>query len=178
MKQGAIQSLDDLNRYFRAWLERMYHQRTHSTLKKRPAAVLETHGQLRLVDPFELEDAFQWSYPAKVDKTACIRVQGNTYEVEPILVGQTVALRYDPFNLARIQVWLDNKRYADATPLKMRRHTDKRVTRAESLIPEPPSEPGISFLETIAKEHEQQQRQDLGRTSFSRAMKAGAEHDD
>ncbi|MDQ0190869.1 DDE-type integrase/transposase/recombinase, partial [Alicyclobacillus cycloheptanicus] len=37
VKNSTIQNLDDLNRYFRAWLEKMYHQRTHSTLKKRPA---------------------------------------------------------------------------------------------------------------------------------------------
>ncbi|MCL6442737.1 MAG: DDE-type integrase/transposase/recombinase [Alicyclobacillus sp.] len=178
VKNGTIQKLDDLNGYFRAWLEKMYHQRTHSTLKKRPAAVLATHGPLRLVEPDVLEDAFQWTYTAKVDKTACISVQGNTYEVEPVLVGQTVSLRYNPFDLARIQVWLEGKRYADAVPLKMRRHTDKRVTKADSPLPDPPAEPGTSFLETITKAHEEQKKQALGRTSFARAMKAGERHDD
>src|SRR5690606_35629557 len=99
VKQGKISNLDDLNHYFAAWLETMYHQRVHSTLKKRPAAVLATHGPLRLVDPDVLKQAFLWSYSAKADKTACISVQGNTYEVEPILARQSVELRYDPFDL-------------------------------------------------------------------------------
>lgn len=178
VKNGTIQNLDDLNRYFRAWLEKMYHQRIHSTLKKRPAAVLTTHGALRLVEPHVLEDAFQWTYTAKVDKTACISVQGNTYEVESILVGRTVTLRYNPFDLTRIQVWLEGKQYADAVPLKMRRHTDKRVTKADSPIPDLPAEPGISFLETMTKAHEKQKHQSLGRTSFARALKEGEPHDD
>lgn len=178
VKNGTVQNLDDLNRYFRAWLEKMYHQRVHSTLKKRPAAVLTTHGPLRLVQPQVLEDAFQWTYTAKVDKTACIAVQGNTYEVEPILVGQKVTLRYNPFDLARIQVWLESRQYADAIPLKMRRHTDKRVTRADSPLSDLPAEPGISFLETITAAHEKQKQQSLGRTSFARALKDGEPHDD
>lgn len=173
VQRGTIANLDDLNRYFSAWLEKMYHQRVHSTLKKRPVVVMESHGPLRFVDPVVLEDAFQWTYSAKVDKTACIRVQGNTYEVEPILVGQTVSLRYDPYNLARIQVWWEGKQYADAVPLKLRRHTDKRVTRADAKTDEPTVNPGISFLETISTQREQERKEKLGRTSFVRTTKEG-----
>lgn len=177
MKNGTFQNLDDLNRYFRAWLEKMYHQRTHSTLKKRPATVLATHGPLRFVHPEVLADAFQWTYTAKVDKTACISVQGNTYEVEPVLVGQTVTLRYNPFDLTRIQVWLEGTQYADAVPFKMRRHTDKRVTQADSPLPDSPAQLGISFLETMAQAHEEQKKQALGRTSYTRAVKESERHD-
>jgi putative transposase len=150
VKQGKITNLDELNHYFAAWLETMYHQRVHSTLKKRPAAVLAMHGPLRLVDPQVLKQAFLWTHTAKADKTACISVQGNTYEVEPILARQQIELRYDPFDLSEIQVWLEGKRYADATPLKLRRHTDKRV--APPPEPEAPSGPPSSFLDTLVKE--------------------------
>ncbi len=172
VKRGTIQNLEDLNCYFQAWLEKMYHQRVHSTLKKRPAAVMETHGPLRLVEPDVLEEAFKWTYHAKVDKTACIRAQGNTYEVEPILVGQIVLLRYNPFDLSHIQVWLNDKRYADAVPLKLRRYTDKRVTH-EQAPAEDTTEPGLSFLEMISNEQEQMKKQTLGRTSFANAMEEG-----
>ena len=173
VQRGTIANLDDLNHYFSAWLEKMYHQRVHSTLKKRPVVAMESHGPLRFVDPVVLEDAFQWTYTAKVDKTACIRVQGNTYEVEPILVGQTVSLRYDPYNLAHIQVWWDGKQYADAVPLKLRRHTDKRVTQADAKTEGPTVKPGISFLETISTHREQERKEKLGRTSFVRTTKEG-----
>jgi len=52
----------------------------------------------------------------KVDKTGCIKVAGNLYEVDLELVGQKVLLRYDPFDLSSIQVWYDSERYADASP--------------------------------------------------------------
>ena len=172
VKSGTIQNLEDLNRYFRAWLEKMYYQRVHSTLKKRPAVVMETHGPLRLVEPDVLEEAFKWTYQAKVDKTACIRAQGNTYEAEPILVGQTVSLRYNPFDLSHIQVWLNDKQYADAVPLKLRRHTDKRVPH-EQAPAEDTTKPGLTFLEMISNEQEQMKKRTLGRTSFANAMEEG-----
>jgi transposase InsO family protein len=147
LKQGKIAGLEDLNRYFAAWLETMYHQRVHGTLKKRPADVFATHGPLRLVTPEVLKQAFLWSHSAKADKTACISVQGNTYEVEPILAGQKIELRYDPFDLSEIQVRWEGKQYANAIPLKMRRHTDKRV--APPSEPEPSPGPPSSFLDQL-----------------------------
>ena len=150
VKQGKITSLAELNRYFTAWLETMYHQRVHSTLKKSPAAFLAAHqGTLRFVDSQKLAQAFLWSHTAKVDKTACISVQGNTYEVEPGLARQQVELRYDPFDLSEIQVWFHDKRYANATPLKLRRHTDKRV--APPLASEIRSGTPSSFLDSLVK---------------------------
>lgn len=173
VKQGKIASLEDLNRYFSAWLETMYHQRVHRTLKKRPAAVMATHGDLRLVDPETLRQAFLWSRSAKADKTACISVQGNTYEVEPVLAGEAVELRYDPYDLQQIQVWREGKRYADATPLKLRRHTDKRVS-APADEPEPPGSPS-SFLDQLVEQTMPvRSSSELGRTSYESVVK-GAE---
>jgi len=150
IRQGKITGLEDLNRYFSAWLEQMYHQRRHGTLKKKPAEVFATHGSQRLIPPEEMNEAFLWSYDAKADKTACISVQGNTYEVEPILAGQKLVLRFDPFDLSEIQVWWEDKRYANAVPLKLRRHVDKRVAP----IPEPLTPPGppSSFLDRLVGE--------------------------
>lgn len=168
VRKGTIQSLDDLNRYFWAWLEQMYHQRVHTTLKKRPADVLATHGPLRLVEPQVLEEAFLWTYGAKADKTACVSVQGNTYEVEPVLAGKKVQLRYNPFDLRRIQVWYEGRRYADAVPMTLRRHVDKRV---ETSLPDKaePLPAGISFLEHLEQREANARKERLGRIQFSAA---------
>ena len=169
IRQGKITCLADLNRYFAAWLERMYHQRVHSTLKKRPAAVLEAHKDLRLVDPEVLKQAFLWTSSARADKTACISVQGNTYEVESILAREKLELRYDPFDLSEIQIWLDGKRYANATALKVRRHTDKRV--APPLVPLPPAGKPSSFLDQLVAQTNPPQPTALGRTAYAAPLK-------
>ena len=56
-----------------------------------------------------------------MDKTGCIRLCGNTYETDSKLARQKVAVRYNPFNLSEIQVWQDEKRYADAVPVELNR---------------------------------------------------------
>lgn len=167
VRQGKIANLDDLNTYFQAWLEQMYHQRVHSTLKKRPAQVVQEAGPLRLVDPLVLQQAFLRTAEAKVDKTACISVQGNTYEVEPALVRSKVEIRYDPYDLRDIQVWLEGKRYADATPLKMRRHTDKKLAHDQIPVDSVPEETGSSFLDTLKVRDEAVRKSRVRPTSYS-----------
>lgn len=49
-----------------------------------------------------------------MDKTGCVSVQGNRYEVDAHLVGRQVQLRYDPFDLTVIQVWFDGRRFPNA----------------------------------------------------------------
>jgi len=46
-----------------------------------------------------------------------------------------VAVHYDPFNLSEIQVWQDEKRYADAVPvgLKRKRRGQEEKTTTDAL---------------------------------------------
>ncbi|TEB05500.1 hypothetical protein Psch_02541 [Pelotomaculum schinkii] len=92
------------------------HGGTGETPKARLAA---SKREPRRISVTQLIDIFLWEEKRKVDKMGCIKVAGNIYEVDLELVGQTVLLRYDPFYLSAIQVWYDNKRYADAVPLNL-----------------------------------------------------------
>lgn len=167
VRQGKIANLEELNAYFQAWLEQMYHQRVHSTLKKRPAQVVQEAGPLRRVDPLVLQQAFLRAAEAKVDKTACISVQGNTYEVEPGLVRCKVEIRYDPYDLRTIQVWYEGKRHADATPLTIRRHTDKKLAKDQVPDDTAPVETGSSFLDTPKVQDEAIRKSRARPTSYS-----------
>jgi len=173
VRQGKIANLEELNAYFQAWLEQSYHQRVHSTLKKRPAQVVQEDGPLRRVDPLVLQQAFLRSAQAKVDKTACISVQGNTYEVEPVLVRCKVELRYDPYDLRDIQVWYEGKQYADAIPLTMRRHTDKKLAKDQVAQEATPTETGSSFLDPLKAQDEAIRKSRVRPTSYSQPKKRG-----
>ena len=175
VRQGKIANLEDLNEYFQAWLEQCYHQRVHSTLKKRPAQVVQEDGPLRRVDPLVLQQAFLRSAEAKVDKTACISVQGNTYEVEPALVRCKVEIRYDPYDLRDIQVWYEGKRYADAIPLQIRRHTDKKMAKDQIPDKTVPEETGNSFLDTLKAQDEALRKSRARPTSYSQKKQRGVE---
>ena len=51
-----------------------------------------------------LTEAFLWSQWRTVTKTATVSLHGNTYQVEPVLVGRKVELVFSPFNLEHIEV--------------------------------------------------------------------------
>ncbi len=61
-------------------------------------------GPVGLPAPEALAEAFLWEEHRRVTKTATVSLHGNSYEVDPALVGRKVELVLDPFDLARIEV--------------------------------------------------------------------------
>ena len=49
-------------------------------------------------------------------RTATVPLEGNSYGVDPALVGRRVELRYDPEDLSRIDVYLNGTKAGVATP--------------------------------------------------------------
>lgn len=94
----------------------------------------------------ELTEVFLWEEERKVDKASCISLVGNAYEVDPDLSGNKVTLRYDPFDLSVIQVWLDGVRKEDARPLDLKRRHDRRVKPEDSVTSPKPVE-HMNFFE-------------------------------
>ena len=68
----------------------------------------------------------------KADKTGCISLLGQSYEVESMLAGQKVQVRFDPYDLSEIQVWKDGTRYENARVLKLRDPKQQRVKSPEA----------------------------------------------
>jgi transposase InsO family protein len=119
IEQGKIQTLADLNRFFTAWLEVAYNQKIHNTFKQRPAdRYFKCEYPIRRIPPHELAEIFLLEEKRKVDKTGCVSLLGTVYEVEPRLAGETVELRFDPYELSIIQVWKDGVRQKDARMLE------------------------------------------------------------
>ena len=52
--------------------------------------------------------AFLWREKRKVRRNATISFQSNTYQVDPSLAGRSLELRYDPFDLSRIELYLND----------------------------------------------------------------------
>jgi len=103
----------------------------------------------------ELTEIFLWEETRTVDKTGCIRLDGNTYEVDLELCKKRVQLRYDPFDLTTIQVWYDGARYADATVVDLSRPYDRRVTpEPTALTVEPDGQ--VAFLDLAEQKRQAQ----------------------
>lgn len=129
--------LDEVNELFAAWLKDEYNNRRHSATKQLPSLRFDTCPQpIRNIDLHTLYDAFLLEEQRKVDKTGVVSLNGTFWEVESELVGQSINLRFDPYDLTRIQVWHENRRYADAVKLTEREHSPK-ASSATPPTPEP-----------------------------------------
>ena len=95
----ATESLDTLSRTLWAWVEGEYHHSPHRGLDGRTPLdqwALAGHD-VRFPDPrLDLDDLFLLEAKRRVMKDRTVRLHGRLYEVDAVLVGQSVPLRYNP----------------------------------------------------------------------------------
>ena len=88
-----------MNRSLWSWVEGEYHQSPHRGLDARTPLdqwALAGHN-VRYPDPAtDLDDLFLFEAKRRVMKDRTLSLNGRLYEVDAVLVGQTVTLRYDP----------------------------------------------------------------------------------
>jgi putative transposase len=149
----GIESLSELNDLFDAWTAQVANQRIHAETDEAPASRFEKTGPHRSADPDRLREAFRWSVARKVTRTATVPLEGNSYAVDPSLVGRRVELRYDPEDLSVIDVFYEGKKAGVATAFVIGRHTHRQVPQAAR--PEPETT-GIDYLGMVAAAHEEQ----------------------
>jgi putative transposase len=89
-----------------------------------------------------------------VTKTALVSLHGNTYQVDPALVGRRVELVFDPFDLATIEVRLGGAPKGLAIPHRIGRHAHPKA-RPETPAPPPPPPTGIDYLRLVDAAHQQ-----------------------
>ena len=165
-----ITDLTTLNQSFWAWLERIYHARVHGETGQTPfdrfAAGVDAE-RVRTVDAETLRLAFLWRTKRTVSRQATISLQGNTYHVDLAWCGQTIELRYDPFDLSRMEVYRDAVRLGTATLIQHKRnlHLDVERLVPDSVRRNAPAK--ADFLKTLRDEHEQALRQQIGGIRFA-----------
>ena len=143
--------LTELNRLFSAWLEVVYHRRTHTETGQTPLARFDAAGAPRLPTPALLREAFLWSTERTVTKTATVALHGNQYAVDAALVGRKVELVFDPFDLTRIEVRYQHRPFGTATPLVIGRHTHPQAQRE---LPLSAAATGIDYLKLLAEQRD------------------------
>jgi putative transposase len=150
-----VADLLELNRLFTAWVETVYHATTHSETGQTPLARWQTGAPFALPTPAALAEAFLWEERRSVTKTATISLHGNTYQVDPMLVGRRVELVFDPFDLTQLEVRLAGKPMGLAIPHRLGRHAHPKA-RPETPPPTPPTPTGIDYARLIDTAHQAQ----------------------
>lgn len=143
-----VTDLAEMNRLFTAWVEGVYHRRTHSETGMAPLARWMEGAPYPVPTPDDLAEAFRWSEWRTVSKVALVSLQGNRYQVDPSLVGRKVELVFDPFDLSFLRVRCDGRDAGTALPFQITRHSHPK---ARPEIPAEPPKPttGIDYLGLI-----------------------------
>ncbi len=148
----ATESLETLNRTLWAWVEGEYHHSPHRGLDGRTPLdqwALAGHD-VRFPGPrLDLDDLFLFEAKRRVMKDRTVSLHGRLYEVDAVLVGQSVTLRYDPdAPPARpIEVVHDGKGAGRATRLDayantaVKRHRPSWQLQCDTPASEPPTSP-------------------------------------
>ncbi|MEW6696228.1 MAG: Mu transposase C-terminal domain-containing protein [Bacillota bacterium] len=157
VENGKIVTLEHLNEALASWVDGYYHRRKHGSTGQTPLERLsKSQRTLRRKTITELTEIFLWEEDRKADKTGCVKLHGNTYEVDLDLAGKQVLLRYDPFNLSVIQVWYQEKRFADATPVDLTQAYHRKFKKiAESKSKSTEDELQISFFDLAEKKRQE-----------------------
>jgi putative transposase len=172
----SIHTLHDLNLSLLAWFEVVYHCKVHTETGQAP---LDRFRQdpaptVRPVDPLTLRNAFLFRHTRRVSKTGHVHFQGNRYTVPAFLVGQSVELRFDPFDLTAVEVWLNGQYLAQAEPA----HVLTTVQPGLTPDPTPPPQPttGVDYLALLRQERERLLQQQLPPIPFTRLTSQDPDH--
>jgi putative transposase len=169
VETSEITSLSELNESFWAWLELVYHCREHSETGQTPLARYQAGlEQVRPADPEVLRKAFLWREFRQVRKNATLDLQGNTYQVDPSLSGRKLELRFDPFDLSHLELYLDGNPIGVASVLTQNKQRHIAVERLATQPPAPTKpKSSLDYLAALRSEYEQQQRKAAGPLQFN-----------
>ena len=150
---AGADTLAELNRWFAAWVEQVYHRRVHRATAQTPLErwLAGAAGVRPAPDPAALARAFWWATQRTVGATRTVSLHGRRYQVDPGLVGRQVELRYDPDDPAGIWVFHHGAEIGRATPEVIGPHVDPALRTRTPAEVGPPT--GIAYLEVVAADH-------------------------
>jgi transposase InsO family protein len=170
VETSAIATLSDLNESFWAWLELVYHRAVHSETGQSPLERYQAGiANVRQADGETLRKAFLWREKRRVRKDGRVELQGNTYRVDPQFIGRQIELRFDPFDLAVLEVWLDGNCFGKAQVVQQGREQHIAVERLTTPTPSASAQPktSLDYLAVLRAEYQQRLRQQAGTLRFS-----------
>lgn len=149
-----LTDLGTLNRVFWAWLEAEYHHTVHGGLDgKTPLDRFLDDRALTRPAPEDLDALMRMRVNRKVGRDRTVRLDRRLYEAPDGFAGETVEVRYDPYDPARPAHLV---RKGETTETLLRRldlHVNAKIPRGRAIeAPAEPSPPtGISYLELVAR---------------------------
>jgi putative transposase len=166
-------TLEELNAFWRAWLEERYHLRPHSETGEPPAErwqrLLAT-TDVRRPDPVLLDEVLRLRAHRTVHaKTSTVDVCGVRFVVDTALRKRRVQVLYDPNDLSSVLVFYDGRRIQRATPQIAGEHPV-----AAPVASKPP--PSVDYLALLRRDHERRRAHEVAAIRFRAAPDAESAH--
>lgn len=140
-----LSSLDTLNRRLWAYVEGEYHQTPHKGLDgKTPFdAWAMASSDVRVPGPeLDLRELFLFEEKRKVAKDRTVSLRGLVYEVDALLVGESVTLRFNPSQKnSSVDVWHKGKKVQTAKRLDAYQNCFVKRNQITKLLEPQPSLP-------------------------------------
>jgi putative transposase len=170
---SEIATLADLNESFWAWLELIYHRTQHSETGQSPLERFQTGlNEVRSADAETLRKAFLWREFRKVRRDGRLELQGNTYQVPASLAGRKLELRFDPFDLANLEIWFDGNPLGKATVTQQGREKHLAVEHLATQPPQPAKpKSSLDYLAALRQEYQEKLRKEAGQLQFARLLR-------
>lgn len=151
-----VEQLHQLNSKFWAWLEQEYHLAVHSSTNEPPLSRWRDHVTpfLKKIEEKQLQAIFLWRENRKVSKLGRVSLMGIDFEVSTILVGKTVQVKYNHFDLSQVFIYLDSRFIQKAHPAKVSRWNQAKK-QPEPATPQPPPQSNIQHLAHLEQQHQQ-----------------------
>jgi len=170
LNHEKVSFLHQLNNKFWAWLEQEYHQKIHASTNETPNIRWRQNVTpvMRKIDEKQLQTIFLWREKRKVNKLGLVSLCGLQFEVSSILVGKSVEVRYNHFDLSEVFIYIDGRFIQKARQTKISRwNTAKKQQKPQEPKPAPKS--NINHLTYLQQQHQQskikQAKQMLGQTN-------------
>ena len=113
-EKAGLRSLDDLNKFWFAWLTREYHHAEHSELKMTPIQRWkqdEDNGFIKRVTAEDIRRALMLRETRSVHiRTGTIRLNNRSYQLSPEFAGRKVVVMSEANKPCdTVEIWLDGK---------------------------------------------------------------------
>lgn len=157
VRAGKPLTLDELNRYFQAWLHESYHKAIHSATKQPPRERFQQRFR-RTVNLAEVLELFHVREKRTVHRDySDVQVRGLYFAVDRELRGDQVIVRFDPHSTMD-EVWIDS---LDGKLLAVAKRYERERGAHQPSLPRPKPTPlDHSYLDLLAEKHQRQVQQE------------------
>jgi len=143
-----VYTLEQLNRLLTIWIEQDYHHTVHSSLKTTPIDAWQSKARrIRYPEPVMLQRDFLAEETRVVRKDGTITLNGVYYEVDSMLEGESVTVRFDPHRTGTVYIYHRGEFYQESQPVDETENRKSRRLKAGD-VPRP-RKTGINFLDLL-----------------------------